>query len=48
VGLEKLSEANELVSQMQQELILLGPQIEAKAKVKIENKHVKKTISDKS
>lgn len=30
-GLEKLSQANELVALMKEELIVLGPQIEAKA-----------------
>jgi hypothetical protein len=34
-GLQKLSEANELVSLMKEELILLGPKIEAKENVKI-------------
>lgn len=32
-GLEKLSDANDLVALMKEELIVLGPQIEQKAKV---------------
>ena len=32
-GLRKLSDANELVGLMKEELVLLGPQIEQKAKV---------------
>jgi dynein heavy chain len=33
VGLSRLSEANELVGTMQEELVALGPKIEEKAKV---------------
>ena len=40
-GLTKLSEANDLVNIIKEELILLGPQIEEKEQVKKEKKALK-------